>query len=49
MAPWDGTLCKSLNESGLGVNVFLDAIPHRRDWENLVARYDHNGFRSLRA
>jgi hypothetical protein len=31
------------------VNLFLDAIRHRGDWQNLVARYNHSGFRSLRA
>jgi hypothetical protein len=31
------------------VNMFLDAIRHREDWQNLVARYQQSGFRSLRA
>jgi hypothetical protein len=31
------------------VNIFLDAIRHRVDWQNLVARYYQSGFRSLRA
>lgn len=31
------------------VNVFLDAIRHREDWQNLMARYQQSGFRSLRA
>jgi hypothetical protein len=31
------------------VNVFLDAIRHRDDWQHLVARYQQSGFRSLRA
>jgi hypothetical protein len=31
------------------VNVFLDQIRYRADWQNLVARFQHSGFRSLRA
>jgi hypothetical protein len=31
------------------VNLFLNAIRHRGDWQNLVARYNQSGFRSLRA
>jgi hypothetical protein len=31
------------------VNLFLNAIRHRDDWQNLVARYNQSGFRSLRA
>ncbi len=31
------------------VNLFLDAIRHRGDWQNLVARYNQSGFRSIRA
>jgi hypothetical protein len=31
------------------VNVFLDAIRHRDDWQNLLVRYQNSGFRSLRA
>jgi hypothetical protein len=31
------------------VNVFLDAIRYRGDWQNLVARYNQSGFSSLRA
>ena len=31
------------------VNLFIDAIRHRGDWQNLVARYNQSGFRSLRA
>lgn len=30
------------------VNLFLDAIRHREDWQNLVARYNQSGFQSLR-
>jgi hypothetical protein len=31
------------------VNMFLDLIQHRDDWQNLVARYHHSGFVTLRA
>jgi hypothetical protein len=31
------------------VNLFLDLIRHRDDWQNLVARFDASGYRSLRA
>ena len=31
------------------LNLFLDAIRHRQDWQNLVARYHHSRFHSLRA
>jgi hypothetical protein len=31
------------------VNLFLDIIRHREDWQNVVARYNQSGFRSLRA
>lgn len=31
------------------VNVFLDAIRHRGDWQNLLARFGQSGFDSLRA
>jgi hypothetical protein len=30
------------------VNVFLDAISHRSDWQNLMARFQSSGFESLR-
>lgn len=30
------------------VNVFLDVIRYRDDWQNLVARYSQSGFASLR-
>jgi len=30
------------------VNMFLDLIRHRGDWQNLVARFNGSGFRSLR-
>jgi hypothetical protein len=30
------------------VNMFLDLIRHRGDWQNLVARFNESGFRSLR-
>jgi hypothetical protein len=36
-------------ESIVRVNLFLDAIRDRGDWQNLVARYNQSGFRSLRA
>ena len=31
------------------VNLFLDAIRPREDWQNLVSRYNQSGFHSLRA
>lgn len=31
------------------VNLFLDVIRYRNDWQNLVARYHQSGFQSLRA
>jgi len=31
------------------VNLFLDVVQHRDDWQNLVARYHDSGFKSLRA
>ena len=31
------------------INVFLDAIRHRADWQNLLVRYQQSGFQSLRA
>jgi hypothetical protein len=31
------------------VNMFLDAIRYRDDWQNLVGRYHQSGFHSLRA
>lgn len=31
------------------VNLFLDVIQHRNDWQNLVVRYHESGFQSLRA
>src|SRR5262245_34080638 len=31
------------------VNVFLNVIRDRADWQNLLTRYSHSGFGSLRA
>lgn len=31
------------------VNLFLEAIRHRADWQNLVVRFHASGFESLRA
>ena len=33
----------------LRVNLFLDAISQRSDWQNLIARFQDSGFESLRA
>jgi hypothetical protein len=30
------------------VNVFLDALTHRSDWQNLMVRFQASGFKSLR-
>ena len=30
------------------VNLFLDVIQYRDDWQNLVARYHDSGFKNLR-
>jgi hypothetical protein len=30
------------------VNLFLDVIRYRNDWQNLVGRYQQSGFQSLR-
>lgn len=31
------------------VNLFLDILTHRSDWQNLMARFETSGWRSLRA
>jgi hypothetical protein len=31
------------------VNMFLEALSHRSDWQNLLVRYQASGFQSLRA
>ena len=31
------------------VNLFLDVLTHRTDWQNIVARFQASGFHSLRA
>jgi hypothetical protein len=33
----------------LRVNLFLDSLRQRADWQNLVRRYPESGFRSFRA
>ena len=33
----------------LRVNIFLDALSQRSDWQNLVERFQASGFQSLRA
>ena len=30
------------------VNVFLDILSHRSDWQNLIARFQNSGYESLR-
>ena len=32
----------------LRVNLFLDVLTHRSDWQNLLVRFQASGFKSLR-